>query len=239
MFFVSIFSGPMRWSEAHDILLCREILMMRPYQFKSGSKESGSAWSSVSEDLNSIQELTFTTSQKSVRDRYRLLLDKHVKKIRRQEGESGSIEEETELDVLLQNIKDEAGVAQENYDKITQEKQEKLTAESQNAEEIRLKAMETLSDTNKRRASSSSSDFDDISPKRTKRNNGTDTMVYLKARAEQEYELRQQEIELKKVELDIQKNQQEQALSQQMLMQQQMVQQNQMMLALLEKFVSK
>ena len=239
MFFVSIFSGPMRWSEAHDILICREILMIRPYQFKSGSKESGSAWSSVSEDLNSIQELTFTTSQKSVRDRYRLLLDKHVKKIRRQEGESGSIEEETELDVLLQNIKDEAGVAQENYDKITQEKQEKLTAESQNAEEIRLKAMETLSDTNKRRASSSSSDFDDISPKRTKRNNGTDTMVYLKARAEQEYELRQREIELKKVELDIQKNQQEQALSQQMLMQQQMVQQNQMMLALLEKFVGK
>ena len=54
--------------------------------------------------------------------------------------------------------------------------------------------MGTLSDTNERRASSSSSDFDDISPKRTKRNNGTDTMVYLKARAEQEYELRQREI---------------------------------------------
>ena len=84
MLFVSIFSGPMRWSEAHDILLCREILMIRPYQFKSGSKESGSAWSFVSGDLNSILELTFTNSQKSARDRNQLLLDKHVKRIRRQ-----------------------------------------------------------------------------------------------------------------------------------------------------------
>ena len=54
--------------------------MIKPYQFKPGSKESDSAWSAVADDLNVIQEVLFFTNQKSVRDRFRLLIDKHKKK---------------------------------------------------------------------------------------------------------------------------------------------------------------
>ena len=79
----------MKWTEKHDIYFCREMLLLRPYQFKPGSKESGNAWSSIASDLGELQEVSFTVTQKSVRDRYRLLLEKHKRKMRTQEGESG------------------------------------------------------------------------------------------------------------------------------------------------------
>ena len=130
----------MRWTEQHDILFCREILMVRPYQFKTGSKESGGAWSMISDDLNIIQELSFNTTQKSVRDRYRLLLDKYNKKNRQQLAASGSVETETELDQLLRNIKEESDTCLEEFEKISQEKQNKIDNEKKQAEDIRNKA---------------------------------------------------------------------------------------------------
>ena len=44
--------------------------MMKPYQFRPGSKESGNAWSSIADDLNTVTEVIFYVSQKSVRDRF-------------------------------------------------------------------------------------------------------------------------------------------------------------------------
>ena len=226
----------MRWSTVHDTIFCREILMVKPYQYKAGSKESGNTWTVIAENLNSTSEVSFNTSQKSVRDRYRLLLDKHVKKMHKQEMESGSNEEETELDILLESIKEEAAVAQESHKEMTAEKQKNITDEIKKAEDVRLTAMESWKDTKKRRSSSSD---DDLSAPRPKRNTGTETMAYLKGRAEQEFELRQQEIELKKVELDMQKKQQELSQSQQRIAQDQMAQQNKMMFSLLEKLINK
>ena len=57
----------------------------------------------------------FNTTQKSVRDRYRLLIDKHKKKMREKEGSSGTVDNETELESLLQNIKEEAETALEGH----------------------------------------------------------------------------------------------------------------------------
>ena len=88
-------------------------------------------------DLNTVKEVKFTTSQKSVRDRYKLLLEKHNKKMRMQIGESGSVAVETELDNLLSNIKEEAETFQEEIDKATQELHAKKIADNKNAEEIR------------------------------------------------------------------------------------------------------
>ena len=94
----------MRWTYEHDIYLGREILLIKPCQYKSGFKESGNAWSSIAEDLNKIAGVHFDVNQKGVRDRCRNLLEKHKKKTRREEGDSGSNEEDTELDNLLQSI---------------------------------------------------------------------------------------------------------------------------------------
>ena len=137
----------------------------------------------------------------------------------------------------MESIKEEAAVAQESHKEMTAEKQKNITDEIKKAEDVRLTAMESWKDTKKKRRSSSS--HDDLSAPRPKRNTSTETMAYLKGRAEQEFELRQQEIELKKVELDMQKKQQELSQSQQRIAQEQMAQQNKIMFSLLEKLINK
>lgn len=140
----------MRWSEAHDVYLCREVLSVKTYQFKSGSKESGHSWKTVSEDLNSITEVLFSTNQKSVRDRYRLLLDKHTKKMRQEESSSGTTVEESELDKLLQNIQEESEVYIAHYQQENEKTQLELNEQGRKVEAVRTLAMENLSDTRKR-----------------------------------------------------------------------------------------
>ena len=39
--------------------------MIKPYQYKSGYKESENAWSSIAEDLNKISEVHFGVNQVS------------------------------------------------------------------------------------------------------------------------------------------------------------------------------
>ena len=81
---------------------CPEILLIKPYQFKSGIEESGASWKIVSEDLNTITELNFSTTQKSARDRYRLLIEKQKKKQRNDIKSSRTVSEDKEIDILLQ-----------------------------------------------------------------------------------------------------------------------------------------
>ena len=224
----------MRWNEDHDLLLCREVLFIKPYQYKPGTKESGSSWNLVSEDLNSTQDLIFSTTQKSVRDRFRLLVDKHKKKMRDEEASSGLQFEETELDNLLQNINDEMKVYLEKYETLTKEKQTEKQQELQKAEEVRDKAMESFSETNKRRNTSP-----EENSFKFKRNNGSETLCYLKAHCEQNYVLKKEEMELKKAELEIQQQQQHMMQQQQQMLQQQMLQQNKVLTSMLERFVNK
>ena len=220
----------MRWSEVHDVYLCREILLIKPYQYKPNTKESGNAWSMVSDDLNAMQDPVFTTSQKSVRDRHRLLITKYKQKMRAQENPSGITDEETELDNLLENIKEEADIASETHDAQSKQKQEQLENDAKNAEDVRQKAMESFSETKKRKELG----LEDLtSPKkREKRNNGSETLCYLREKYATEQELRKEELEVKKTELELQKKQHE------MLMEQ-MAQQNRVMNTLIDKLINK
>ena len=52
----------MRWREPQNVYFCQEILLIKPYQFKSSTMESGASWMMVSEDLNMIPELNFSTT---------------------------------------------------------------------------------------------------------------------------------------------------------------------------------
>ena len=56
----------MLWTYEHDSYLGREILLMKPYQYKPGYKQIGNAWTSVAEDLNKILEVRFDVNQKGV-----------------------------------------------------------------------------------------------------------------------------------------------------------------------------
>ena len=49
----------MVWSTSHDVLLCREILVIEPYRYKVGTRERGQAWDKVASALNLVEGLRF------------------------------------------------------------------------------------------------------------------------------------------------------------------------------------
>ena len=66
------------------------------------------------------------------------------------------------------------------------------------AEEMRNSAMETFAESSKRKSLDGEESF---TPKRS-RKSGSDTLVYLRTKAEHDFELKKEELELKKRELD-------------------------------------
>ena len=117
--------------------------------------------------------------------------------MRREEGESGSNEEDVELDNLLQNITEESNEASASHDDLSKQKLKKIEAEKSNPEDVRQHAMETFAETRKRKHKDDNSG--------SKRNYGSETMAYLKNRAEQESYFKKQELELRKQELNFSK----------------------------------
>ena len=43
----------------HDVIMCREVLVSKPYKFKPRTPERGQSWESVAQQLNSIHQLSF------------------------------------------------------------------------------------------------------------------------------------------------------------------------------------
>ena len=64
----------MEWSEKHDAILCREILLSQQFNYKSRTVERGNVWEEIAERLNSINDPKFKVSKRSVREHVQLLL---------------------------------------------------------------------------------------------------------------------------------------------------------------------
>ncbi len=130
--------------------------------------------------------------------------------------------------------------AEQQFEQDSYEKQQKIENNRKQAEELRVKAMESYGESRKRQIESGESE-----PKpRRKRHTGGETLVYLQEKSEKEFELRKAELEIKKqeienkreVEMTLQKQQQQQFMEfqkstmeqyqqQQAMIQQQMQQQ--------------
>ena len=117
-----------------------------------------------------------------------------------QEQKASSIEVEvTELDVLLEEVlqlkKESELIAKEVSDTKSKQAEEEFKA----ADSVHRKSLETWSVTKKRERESEDSDLETTpySSKR-KRNNGTETIEYLREQNEKELQLREAEIDLKK-----------------------------------------
>jgi len=70
----------MKWTDAHDKYLLRELLIIEPWLFKKSTTERGDAWEKLDNSLNASSSLLFRVSQRSVRDRYMLIEKKFKKK---------------------------------------------------------------------------------------------------------------------------------------------------------------
>ena len=72
----------MRWTSDHDLALVKEILVYEPWEHRHGSAERGKVWESIAESLNGLAQLYFRVTQRSVRDRFKLLAGAHKKQDR-------------------------------------------------------------------------------------------------------------------------------------------------------------
>ena len=252
----------MFWTYDHEAILCREVVNVNPYTTKKGSTQRSSMWEKIADTLNKCSVPKFRVDKRSVRDHVGILVYKHKKKLQAEEKATGiTPDEPTELENLLDKIiaLEESGEAE-----LQETSSKKLQYDRAKAEDVRLKAMEKLSDTKKR---DSSADESDDKPKRQRRSGG-DAIEYLTERAkvsdqlkaedlkmrkehqtlerekmevlrEQQMQMQQQQADMLKVMQQQQQQSQQQLLNSQMMMMQQQQQQSKALMALLEKITNK
>ena len=199
----------MVWTEEKDVSLCREILVVEPYQFKEKTRERGTSWTEISKHLNLLDG--FTVTARAVRERYALLEAKYKKKQNDEIKASGIDVSETELDTLLEEI-----IARTAECKVVIDENQKKVTEKEAGESVRQQALETFKETQKRQ----NNDDEDSSASKPKkqRNTGSDTIAFLKEKMMFESSTRKEEIELRKKELETKEHQQQQAQEQQQSM---------------------
>ena len=104
----SIFFKGMEWSDKHDLVLCREVLVMEPYQHPYRSKERGDVWNQITVNLSGLDHPKFKVNRRSIRDRLIMtfLITMHKAKIRHKKSATGITCEEIELNQALEEIID-------------------------------------------------------------------------------------------------------------------------------------
>ena len=106
--------------------MLREAVTSEPYNFKPKSSERGKVWESIATYLNSLKTPEFRVTARAVRDRYALLISRHKLKQREEEKASGiDVPELTELDALLEEIREREKSAEEKSDALRNERKAK------------------------------------------------------------------------------------------------------------------
>ena len=205
----------MNWTQHHDVLLCREVLLLNPFQVRKGSAERGNLWKVVAENLNAIPCPKFNVDQRGVREHLGLLEKRYKRKMREEEKSSGISPEPTELDIAIDNILQMVEVSQLEQENEVQNKRDKMESDRLKAENIRKTAMEKAGETQRRTAEE---DGGGKKPKRQRRS-GNDTIEYLRSKADNDLELRKEELELKKRQQELDEKKFLASVAQQKLMQ--------------------
>ena len=79
----------MKWSGEHDVMLGREIMSFELWKYKAGSRERGQCLDRISDSPNHLERPSFSVSQKSVRDRPKILERDFKRKERSEKNASG------------------------------------------------------------------------------------------------------------------------------------------------------
>ena len=186
----------MQWTEEHEEMLCREVILHDLFQYKDMSSERGQCLDRIAEPLNAVTNIWFKVDQRSLRDKLKKLLKDFLAKKNKEERSSGINPEHTELDNLLQDILDRKNESEKNYTEATKKGEEEKIA----AEDIRKRSMERLSET-KERLKNNGVDDEGVEKKRY-RSSGNDTISYLREKSERDFKLREEELLLKRQELE-------------------------------------
>ena len=94
----------MMWNDNKDDMLCREVLLFEPYQFKLCSHERGNAWKVIAETLNASVAWSLKVDARLVRERVTGTVAKYKQKIKDELNASGVSTEHTSLWEVLEEI---------------------------------------------------------------------------------------------------------------------------------------
>ncbi|CAB3993629.1 Hypothetical predicted protein [Paramuricea clavata] len=138
----------MKWTKEHDKELLKEMLMERPFEQPKGSRMIGLIWQKIMDNLNTKAYPKFCLKGiRSVRERYGILEEKYRRKMREEMNASGISPEANEIDQLLEEI-----IALFDSNEEVREKEKETKNEEKGiAEDIRLKALETVGETKRRK----------------------------------------------------------------------------------------
>ena len=131
--------------------------------------------------LNQLKRPSFSVTQKSVRDRLKILERDFKKKERFEKNASGISAEKTEMDEIMESYLEQRDDQENESEKATEESRDKAAKDKASAEDARNKAMERLSETRKRAGS-------DVPRKKRKSTN--ETLEYLREASDKECELK-------------------------------------------------
>ena len=208
----------MYWTSEHDILLCREVVSDIPYKTRKGSSQISEIWDRIANTLNTCPKPVFAVDKRSVRDHVGILINRIKKKLRAEERSSGiAPPEPTELENLVEEIlalEETADAEMKEDDESVKGKAEKERAK---ATDMRLKALEKVSETMKRH----SDENDQPKVKKRERRSGSETMLFLSKKAEKDQELKLEELQLKKEQHDLDQKRLQASIDQQRQFQQQ------------------
>lgn len=197
----------MVWTDRYNEVLLQEMYLFEPWKYKRGSKQRGQVWERISESLNKHESPRFTVNHKSVRDHYILLEKEQKNKRRKEEKASGIAPEHTPFDDSMTDIIERFKERDAEDQQLDSEKREKAEEETVKAVEMRKASVETFAQSKKRKG--------EQEQKKCKHSTGTETVAYLREKAELDASLKREELQLRKAELDVKKIQQENLMTQQ------------------------
>ena len=112
----------MNWTFEHDVMLCREILVIEPFSFRYGSRERGQAWEKIAHNLNQSIYPKFNVDKRAVRDHFLKLERVFKRQIAEEERASGISPESTELDMAMEEIVEKSKEAKDGLDRKNEKK---------------------------------------------------------------------------------------------------------------------
>ena len=171
----------MVWTNDHDEMLCREILVQEPYNYKPNTPQRGEIWKNIAAELNENRDMRFSVSHRSVRERYNLIARKFKSKNSQEEKQSGIAPDElSDLEKALEEIIEKFKEAEANYVLEKDLENKKNEEERTCAQEMRTAAMETYAESKKRKG-----DLEEAEgKKKRRRNSGNETVAYLREKFE-------------------------------------------------------
>jgi hypothetical protein len=199
---------PFPWNDERTYVALQIFAHNKPYDNKSGTPESTATWTKIVEDLKKSEDPMFKQHDitvKKVRDHLNQTLKKRQVIKNALDKQSGIVQDTTPLQDLLDQVNEERTERIEHFTSQRAAQTEKEAEQEKRSEDARLKAMETMAETKKRKSEDGESSGKD----RKERKTGSEMVAFMAKRSEERREERKEELAIRQRDLDVRTQQAE------------------------------